>query len=127
MEAVSKVNRFVAYLIDGIVSYIPLIILTFIAGATGIDALMYVGYAVCIAYLLLRDALTGGQSIGKKAMKYVALKEDGSSLAGDYGTSVIRNISLIIPIVSLVDAIFVLMDKPRLGDGWAKTKVENRG
>jgi uncharacterized RDD family membrane protein YckC len=124
MEAVSKVNRFVAYLIDGIVSYIPLIILTFIAGATGIDALMYVGYAVCIAYLLLRDALTGGQSIGKKAMKYVAVKEDGSSLAGDFGASLTRNVSLFIP---LIDAIFVLIDKPRLGDGWAKTKVENRG
>jgi uncharacterized RDD family membrane protein YckC len=127
MEAVSKVNRFVAYLIDGIVSYVPLIIFTFIAGATSIDALMYVGYAVCIAYILFRDALTGGQSIGKKAMKYVAVKEDGSSLESDFAASATRNVSLVIPIVSFVDCIFVLMDKPRLGDGWAKTKVENRG
>jgi uncharacterized RDD family membrane protein YckC len=124
MEAVSKVNRFVAYLIDSIVGYVPLIVLTFIAGATGIDALMWVGYALFLAYMLLRDALTGGQSIGKKAMKYVAVKEDGSSLDGDFGTSLTRNVSLFIP---LIDAIFVLIDKPRLGDGWAKTKVENRG
>ncbi len=123
MEAVSKVNRFVGNLIDGIIAYIPLIILTFIAGATGIDALMYVGYAIYFGYMLLRDALFGGQSIGKKAMKYVAVKEDGSSLEGDYGASATRNISLIIP---LVDAILVLMDKPRLGDGWAKTKVVNK-
>jgi uncharacterized RDD family membrane protein YckC len=124
MEAVSKVNRFVAYLIDGIVAYIPLMLFAFIAGATGIDALMWVGNIAMLAYFLLRDALFGGQSIGKKAMKYAAVREDGSSLAGDFGASATRNVSLLIP---LVDAIFVLMDKPRLGDGWAKTKVVNKG
>lgn len=123
MEAVSKVNRFVAYLIDGIVCCIPLFVLTFIAGATGIDLLVTVGNIVSLVYILLRDALFDGQSIGKKLMKYAAVREDGSSLAGDFGASATRNVSLLIP---LVDSIFVLIDKPRLGDGWAKTKVVNK-
>ena len=55
-------------------------------------------------------------------MKYKAVKEDGSSLAGDFGASAMRNITLFIP---LLDAILVLIDKPRLGDNIAKTKVVN--
>jgi uncharacterized RDD family membrane protein YckC len=125
MESVSKVNRFVAYLIDNIVAYIPAMVLAFISGATGIDMLIWVGYAIYLAYMLFRDALTGGQSIGKKALKFRAVKEDGSSLNGDFAASATRNISSLIPLVNLVDCIFVLTDKPRLGDGWAKTKVVN--
>jgi uncharacterized RDD family membrane protein YckC len=119
---VSKLNRFLGYFIDGIVSYIIPAIFAFIAGATEMYWLISLSYVFLIAYLLLRDALFGGQSIGKKVMKYKAVKEDGSSLEGDYMASVLRNITLFIP---LVDAIFVLLDKPRLGDGIAKTKVVN--
>jgi len=122
---VSKLSRFLALLIDGIIASIPMYIMAFIAGATGIAVLAYLGYALYLIVFLLRDALFGGQSIGKKVMKYRAVKEDGSSLNGDFGASAIRNISIMIPIVGLVDMIFVLTDKPRLGDGWAKTKVVN--
>lgn len=115
MEAVSKVKRFVAYFIDALVGYIPLIILGMIN-----QKLAMVGYLPFLAYILLRDALFGGQSLGKKVMGYKAVTEDGSSLEGNYQASVIRNISLMIP---FVDPIFVLMGKDRLGDGWAKTKV----
>ena len=75
-----------------------------------------------IAMLMVQAFLIGksGQSIGKKVMKYKAVKEDGSSLAGDFGASAMRNITLFIP---LLDAILVLIDKPRLGDNIAKTKV----
>ena len=123
MTEVSKLNRFLGYLIDGAVAYVPLLILAFISGATGIGALVYVGYLVLLGYILLRDALFGGQSIGKKAMKYQAVKEDGSSLAGDYAASALRNVTLFIP---FLDAIFVIIDKPRLGDTLAKTKVVNQ-
>lgn len=119
---VSKLNRFLGYFIDGIVSYIIPAILTFIAGATEMYWLVSLSYIFLIAYLLLRDALFGGQSIGKKVMKYKAVKEDGSSLDGDYMASIMRNVTLFIP---LVDAILVLIDKPRLGDNIAKTKVVN--
>ncbi len=119
---VSKLNRFLGYFIDGIVAYIIPAILGFIAGATGMTWLISVSYIFLLGYILFRDALFGGQSIGKKVMKYKAVKEDGSSLDGDYMASLMRNITLLIP---LVDAILVLIDKPRLGDNIAKTKVVN--
>ena len=100
-----------------------MLLLAFIAGATGMNFLIYIGYLLALGYILLRDALFGGQSIGKKAMKYIALKEDGSSLAGDFGTSALRNVTLFIP---LLDWIFILIDKPRLGDTLAKTRVVNK-
>ncbi|VXC30249.1 RDD family protein (modular protein) [Flavobacterium sp. 9AF] len=119
---VSKLNRFLGIFIDGIVAYIIPGILAFVAGATEMYWLITLSYVLLIAYYLLRDALFGGQSIGKKVMKYKAVKEDGTSLSGDYVTSIMRNITLLIP---LVDAILVLIDKPRLGDNIAKTKVVN--
>ncbi|MBF03967.1 MAG: RDD family protein [Flavobacterium sp.] len=119
---VSKLNRFLGYIIDVIVAYIIPAILAFIAGATNMTWLISLSYVVLLAYILLRDALFGGQSIGKKVMKYKAVKEDGTSLDGDFMSSLIRNITLLIP---LVDAILVLIDKPRLGDTIAKTKVVN--
>ncbi|WP_445457924.1 RDD family protein [Flavobacterium sp. HNIBRBA15423] len=123
---VSKLNRFLALFIDGLVLAIPSFVLGLIAGLIGgMDWLVYIVYLIQIGYTLFRDALFGGQSIGKKIMKYKAVKEDGSSLEGDFGTSATRNVSLIIPIVNLIDCIFVITDKPRLGDNWAKTKVVN--
>lgn len=120
---VSKLNRFLGYFIDAIVAYIPAAVLAFVAGATGMNFLITISYVLLLAYFLLRDALFGGQSIGKKVMKYQAVKEDGSSLSGDFMTSCLRNVTLFIP---LLDAIFVLIDKPRLGDTIAKTKVINK-
>ncbi len=88
-------------------------------------------YVVWIGYVLTRDALPflGGQSVGKKAMKLQAVTLDGQPLTGKWESSIIRNISLVIPVMPLVE-LFVLLtreDKPergrRLGDEWAKTKV----
>ncbi|MEZ0005022.1 putative RDD family membrane protein YckC [Flavobacterium sp. 28YEA47A] len=123
MTEVSKLNRFLGIFIDGIIAYIPIFLFSFIAGMAGIGIISYIGMLIGIGYYLLRDALSGGQSIGKKAMKYAAVRQDGSSLEGDYATSATRNITLFIP---LVDAILVLIDKPRLGDDLAKTKVVNK-
>jgi uncharacterized RDD family membrane protein YckC len=121
---VSAGTRFFGYIIDGVVSYVPALVFGLIASATGISALGLVGLLLTIAYILLRDALFGGQSVGKKAMKYKVVDEKGASLAGNYKASLVRNISLIIPIISLVDCIYVITDKPRFGDTWANTKVE---
>lgn len=122
MTEVSKINRFVGYFIDAIIASIPMYIFTAIAVAADLPILTVVGYVIYFALFLLRDSLFGVQSIGKKVMKYKVVREDGSSIAGDHKASLIRNISLLIP---FVDQIFVLIDKPRLGDGWANTKVVN--
>jgi len=118
MNQVSKLKRFIGIFIDWIVACIPLLILRMF----DLPILFLIGYPISLVIYLLRDALFGGQSIGKKVMGYRAVNADGSSLAGDYKTSAIRNVSLMIP---FVDAIMVLTDKPRLGDGWANTKVIN--
>jgi uncharacterized RDD family membrane protein YckC len=89
------------------------------------------GMLVAVAYMLTRDSLPflNGQSIGKKAMKLKAVDLAGNSLAGNWQTGAIRNISLVIPFVPFVE-LFVLLtreDGPnrgrRLGDEWAKTRV----
>ncbi len=121
---VSKLNRFLGYFIDGIIASVGCYVFMFLAITLKVAVLVYLGYLVYVAFILLRDAL--GLSIGKKVMKYKVVKADGSSLSGDYVTSALRNVSLIIPVVNLVDCIFVLMDKPRLGDTWAKTTVVNQ-
>lgn len=115
---VSKLNRFLGLLIDGLIFSIP----AYIIGALGLGTVDTIVSLLGLVYMLLRDALFEGQSIGKKIMKYKAVKEDGSSLKGDFVTSLTRNITLLIP---FLDAILVLIDKPRLGDNIAKTKVVN--
>lgn len=89
------------------------------------------GMLVGVAYMLTRDSIPflNGQSIGKRVMKIKTVDLAGNSLAGNWKTGVIRNISLVIPFVPIVE-LFVLLtreDSPnrgrRLGDEWAKTKV----
>jgi uncharacterized RDD family membrane protein YckC len=126
MEEVTKANRLIAGIIDSVVGYVPMMIMAFVTGATGIGALMYIGYLVTIGYYLFKDALLGGQSIGKKAMKYAAVNQDGSSLDGNFMASATRNVSVIVPLLGLYEAFLVLTDKKRLGDEWAKTKVVNK-
>lgn len=89
------------------------------------------GYALNLAYLLTRDSLPflDGQSIGKKALNLRAVTEDGKSLSGNWNAGLLRNISMAVPILPLVELIIMIInkDKPggirRLGDQWAKTKV----
>lgn len=78
-------------------------------------------------YILLRDALPflDGQSIGKKILKIRAVEiESGESLKNNWGTSVVRSISLVIPIINIVDFFMVFSaSKQRFGDKWGKTVV----
>jgi len=118
--------RFVAYLIDAVVAYIPMLILGFIN-----YRLSFLGILVAVGYIFTRDALPevggflGGQSIGKKLMNIKVIKEDtGATILGDYGSAIIRQVSLAIPLFGIVDALMVFSaEKQRFGDKWAKTMV----
>lgn len=126
MQKADAIQRFVAAFIDGIVGYLPAWILAFIS-----FKLFFAGYFIAIAYLLTKDALPatggffGGQSVGKKLMKIKVIKEDtGAGIEGDWGASIVRQISLLIPLFNLVDALMVFGDeKKRFGDKWANTIV----
>ena len=86
-----------------------------------------VAWALSTGYILTRDALPflEGQSLGKKLLNLRAVKQDGSSLSNDWGTSIVRNITLIIPVMQLVELfVYLVSDKQeRLGDKFAQTKV----
>lgn len=122
----SPLQRFVAVFIDGIVGYLPAWLLLVVS-----YKLAVIGYFIAIAYALTKDALPetagflGGQSVGKKLMGIKAVKEDtGASLVGDYGTAITRQVSLLIPLFNLIDALMVFSDdRKRFGDKWAKTIV----
>jgi uncharacterized RDD family membrane protein YckC len=105
-----------------------------VASAAGFVAGKIAGglaFAVQIAYMLTRDSLPflDGQSIGKKALNLRAVTEDGKSLSGNWNTGLLRNISMAVPFLPLVELIIMIVNngKPgglrRLGDQWAKTKV----
>lgn len=119
------VKRFLGVFIDAIVAGV----IAFIVGAiTGSSFLQYLSWGLV---MLTRDSLPmlDGQSIGKKVMKTKALKEDGSSLSGDWVTGATRNLLLAIPLVGIVECFIILTRSGnpeaglRLGDDWAKTKV----
>ena len=120
-------SRAVAVIIDTAVIWGVVIMLWFVAPWLASKA----GWLLCAGYMLTRDSLPflGGQSVGKKAMKIRAVTLDGQSLAGKWEPGVMRNVSLVIPLLNLVE-VFVLLNREggpdrgkRLGDEWGKTKV----
>ncbi len=115
-------NRLLAYLIDGLIGGALAAVIGLIMGNPRDSS---IGQLVGLAYFLTKEALpfTGGQSIGKKAMKIRAVTEDGNALTNNWAASAIRVVSLLIPFVNLYDLYLVFNNKPRLGDQWAKTRV----
>lgn len=113
-------DRFLGGLIDWIV---VLAIYYVLRGMVGWSF----SYLIAAAYLLVRDALPfmDGQSIGKKVMKTRSVNEDTvAPTTNDYRTSFLRNILLFLPIVSIIDALFIFgNERKRLGDKIAKTIV----
>lgn len=107
-------SRIIAVLIDSL-----------LAGALSI--VPYVGFVAGAIYFITRDGLPflEGQSVGKKAMGLRAVTEDGLPLTNNWSATILRNIVLLIPLFSLVELIVMLtnVDKQRLGDQWAKTRV----
>jgi len=115
-------QRFLAILIDSLI--INVVAVVFGAINSRLGTLFNV---IGIAYYLTKDAIPqlNGQSIGKKIMKIKVVKEDtGDMITSDWGTAIIRSVSLIIPLFNIVDALMVFSsDRRRFGDKWAKTVV----
>lgn len=113
----TKTSRFFADLIDVLV-VIVLTIFTFYLPVVDL---------IGLAYYLFRDALPflGGQSIGKKLMKIrVIMIEKNKDMVGEYGAAFFRSFLQVIPVISIIDAIFIFGDRrQRLGDRIAKTNV----
>jgi uncharacterized RDD family membrane protein YckC len=113
-ELATPGSRFVAFVIDTVLCF-------------AVMAVPYLGPIVGLVYGLVKDALPvlDGQSIGKRAMGIRAVREaDGSPLTGDYVASIVRQVSLMIPVFGIIDAFMVFsVDAKRFGDRWARTIV----
>jgi uncharacterized RDD family membrane protein YckC len=131
-------KRIIAYIIDcvlvaviagiffGIGFTLPLVLRNAIVGILGL-LIALLGFVLALVYMLLRDGLFGGRSLGKKLMKLRVVRSDGSKC--DFVSSALRNITLpvfsIIPPLYLIELLLPLVDKEglRLGDRVAKTQV----
>jgi len=108
MGKADPIDRLWAYLIDAVI--------------------MTIGFILCIipglAYWLLRDTLYDGRSIGKKMMGLRVINSETKTPC-KMTDSIIRNISLGIPIFGIVDGLMVFIDENnlRFGDKWANTMV----
>lgn len=86
----------------------------------------FLGPVLCILYFLSKDALPvlGGQSVGKKLLQIKVVKKPSfQAITKDYPSSILRSVTLLIPGLNLIELIFILSNKERLGDRWANTTV----
>lgn len=85
------------------------------------------GAVIGLAYLLTKEALPpfDGQSIGKKILRIQVVDNDSYvPIKNRYEKSLIRNISLLIPVFQFIDALMIFSsDRKRFGDQWANTIV----
>lgn len=85
------------------------------------------GAVIGLAYLLTKEALPlfDGQSIGKKILRIQVVDNDSYvPIKNIYEKSLIRNISLLIPVFQFIDALMIFSsDRKRFGDQWANTIV----
>lgn len=126
---VKVVTRVVAALIDGLISYF-------------IGFIPAIGAIIGAVYMLFKDGLFEGQSVGKKVMNIQVITERG--IKADFGTSAKRNVIfalpivimiipvigwILAPIISLIILVIEFMkvlNEPkgrRIGDTWAGTQV----
>ena len=136
-------NRFLAALLDGIITFamsIPAILFLFVGmdkakayegngEATGYFVIAFILYLAPLCYNLIKDGLGQGQSWGKRSVNLMVISLDDKS-ACSKGKSFFRNfISAllgIIPFVGwLIEPIMVLVteDGRKLGDKAANTQV----
>lgn len=113
-SSATKMQRFSAGLIDIIISFsfaylIPI-----------------VGSLLSVAYYLNKDAFPflNGQSLGKKLFQIrVVSTNDNHPITSDYSASILRSVTVLIPIINFFESIVVLSGKERFGDKWAGTIV----
>jgi len=136
-------KRILAYIIDGIMGGVAFavlavggiilsmvlgVVLAAAIGSAGILAMFLwvipylLGLALMVGYMLFRDGLNGGRSYGKKFMGLKVVKNGAPATFMD---SLLRNITLIVPLLNIVDLVLGLVDAEgkRIGDKIANTQV----
>jgi uncharacterized RDD family membrane protein YckC len=121
IKRAEPLQRIAAVIIDGILINLLSVLLFILPFGD------YLIFTFQLLYWLVRDALPfwGGKSMGKKLIGIRVVREgDSSPITDDYGTSLVRNVPLFIPLFQIIDALMVFSeDRKRFGDRWAKTLV----
>jgi hypothetical protein len=119
-------RRQFAWLLDVLILYVVVFVTAFVVGAAGsvaqadVSALITVLPWLLYAAWLFKDGFNG-HSLGKAAMGMQAV-DTGTGQGAGFGASFKRNLPLLLPFAPLVAA-FQMSRGPRLGDGWANTRV----
>ena len=119
-------RRQFAWLLDVVALWAVLAVIAFVLGAVGAAARADVSGVVAVLPWLLYGAWLlkdgfDGHSFGKSLMGLQVVDIDTEQGAG-FGASFQRNLPMLIPFAPLVAA-FQMSRGPRLGDGWANTRV----
>lgn len=120
-QLASPARRYGAQALDQIFAVFAAVLLSSFFDNTGFEgAFLIITY---LSYVSLSDGMPKGQSIGKKLLGMRVI----NSKSGDSCTlteSFLRNITTMIPILALIDAIMIFsVRRQRLGDKWANTLV----
>ncbi len=115
-------KRVCAFLIDiFIINLAYSVLIAVIAGVPD-----FALYLLLIAYLLVKDALIHGQSIGKYVVGLRVVDMEGQPC--DFSKSGLRNLIFIVPVLSEIVEYIVMQrssEARRLGDRMAGTKVQD--
>lgn len=147
LDMASVGRRFVAILIDGLIVTLPIMVLAFLVllplglveAQEEVDGLppmfaifgnLLVSLGGAAIYILYEGLMlgSGGQTVGKKAMKVKVVTADGSELTSGqaWGRAASRQILGIVPCLGLIDYLVAFGDeRTTIHDMMAKTRVVN--
>ncbi len=94
----------------------------------GLSLFPRIGWMFGLFYFLLRDSLpfNGGQSYGRRLFNIKVVQSlDSSSLLGKHEKSLMRHISLLIPIFNLIELYYFFFKPMRFGESWSETIITN--
>ena len=147
LDMASIGRRFVAIFIDGLILMIPILILAFVVllplgliesqegmedfpPALAIFGNIFVSLGVAAIYICYEGLMlsSGGQTIGKKAMKLKVVTAEGGELTSGqaWGRAASRQILGIVPCLGLIDYLVAFgQERTTIHDMMAKTRVVN--
>ena len=147
LDMASIGRRFVAMFIDGLITVIPVMILAFlvllplglIETQTGAEELppalaifgnLFVTLGAAAIYILYEGLMlaSGGQTVGKKAMKVKVVTAEGGELTSGqaWGRAASRQILSIVPCLGLINYLVAFgQERTAIHDMMAKTRVVN--
>lgn len=120
-------RRFWAYMIDSVLVIYALIFLgAFVSEISELLGGLIIFFAIFV-YFLIKDALPNGQSVGKLLLGLKVVKYSDQSVSCSIIQSILRNVILYVPFVTLCAAFQIDFDdeRRRIGDGLADTIVVN--